>query len=157
MTKNKESCFIWPFLKVPTLPKWYSGTGRVILCGDGAHGLPPSSGQGINQCLEDVYSLTLLLKSVGSIGKRENSAEQPRVELLEALEYWQDMRQSRVDAVFDWATNSTNVQRMSEEERKKLLSDGKIKENGAAQGDDMSWLYRPSLENDVKAWIASHS
>ncbi|KAK5168900.1 uncharacterized protein LTR77_006209 [Saxophila tyrrhenica] len=143
---NKENAFIWPFLKVPTLPRWFSETGRVILCGDGEHAMPPSSGQGINQCLEDVDSLTLLLTSIDGEGRNDK--------ILGALSWWQGTRQRRVDAVFDWATNSTNVERMSEQDRSKLLRERKAPER--AQADDMSWLYRPSLERDVKAWLAEH-
>lgn len=173
---NKQECFIWPFLKVPTLARWFSDSGRVLLCGDGAHGLPPSSGQGetdigdpfplprskayadslhprspgINQALEDVYSLTLLLVATdGTL----NGSSQPEIQLLDALEYWQRTRQQRVDAVFDWATNSTNVQRMSEAERQKLHADGKLKRLVAAGGDDMSWLYSSTLEGDIQSWI----
>jgi len=160
VANNKEQCFIWPFLKVPTLPKWFSDTGRVILCGDGAHGLPPSSGQGINQCLEDIYSLTLLLEAASS-GRAETGGvthEPGRSQSMQmkALAYWQSMRQRRVDAVFEWATNSTNVQRMSEEDRKNLINQYSARERVTAQVDDMSWLYQPNLEDDIKTWIAEH-
>lgn len=45
ITENKETCYIWPYLKMPRLPRWFSETGRVVMVGDGAHALPPSSGQ----------------------------------------------------------------------------------------------------------------
>ena len=45
VTENKETLFIWPFMRMPRLPRWYSSTGRVIIVGDGAHAIPPSSGQ----------------------------------------------------------------------------------------------------------------
>jgi 2-polyprenyl-6-methoxyphenol hydroxylase-like FAD-dependent oxidoreductase len=41
VTLNKQSCFIWPFLKVPTLQRWYSDSGRIVMCGDAAHGYDP--------------------------------------------------------------------------------------------------------------------
>lgn len=151
---NKQECFIWPFLKVPTLARWFSDSGRVLLCGDGAHGLPPSSGQGINQALEDVYSLTLLLVATD---RRMEGSSRADIRLLDALEYWQCTRQQRVDAVFDWATNSTNVQRMSEDERQKLIAEGNLKETTVASGDDMNWLYRSTLEQDIRNWIADRA
>lgn len=45
VTENKETLFIWPYLKMPKLPQWYSKSGRVVIVGDGAHALPPSSGE----------------------------------------------------------------------------------------------------------------
>jgi hypothetical protein len=92
--------------------------------------------------LEDIYSLSLLLTA----SNNKN--------LHHALAYWQDMRQKRVDAVFDWATNNTNVQRLSEAERAKLNANNKPQ--GGSGTDDMSWLYRPKLEDEVTTWIAEH-
>ncbi|CZT14291.1 related to salicylate hydroxylase [Ramularia collo-cygni] len=143
---SPETLYIWPFLKMPRLPKWYSDTGRIILAGDGAHALPPSSGQGVNQALEDIYSLNLLLSSVEVSGRSE-----PRQShMLDALAFWQQIRQERIDAVFDWTMNGSNVSRLPEAERQRLVAEGKVKEN---QGDDMSWLYKPVLEERIKAWI----
>lgn len=39
ITRNKESCYIWPFVRMPTLPRWYTDTGRIIIVGDGAHAI----------------------------------------------------------------------------------------------------------------------
>lgn len=155
---NKETLFCWPYLRMPKLPQWYSDTGRVILVGDGAHALPPSSGQGINQALEDAYSLTVLLtlshekiREVNGDAKGEHSKDE---KMLEAMSRWQEMRQQRIDAVFDWATNVNNVSRLPEAERKKLIAEGKVKESKAGEGDDMSWLYQPNLEQEVKTWLS---
>lgn len=163
--ENKETLYIWPYLRMPKLPQWYSDTGRVVIVGDGAHAVPPSSGQGVNQALEDVYSLTMLLtavagKSTSAMDERfstdiqSSSLESTNIGLTEALSFWQTMRQGRIDAVYDWATNATNVQRLPEAERKKLLAEGKIKDGKAGEGDDMSWLYLPNLEEEAKAWLA---
>jgi 2-polyprenyl-6-methoxyphenol hydroxylase-like FAD-dependent oxidoreductase len=112
----------------------------------------PSSGQGINQALEDVYSLTLLLAATA-----KSSTTRSSVHILEALEYWQRSRQHRVDAVFDWAVNSTNVQRLSEGERKQLVAEGKLNQTPSGSGDDMSWLYQSTLEDDIRTWIKNHA
>ncbi len=157
VTENKESCFIWPFVKMPTLWRWFSDTGRVIIAGDGAHALPPSSGQGVNQALEDVYSLTLLLTSMseqdktvsGVNGNQQDINNKP---LTDALSYWQDMRQQRIDRIFDWVMNYQNVERMPEEDRKKFNSS-----HSATHGDDMSWLYQPTLQKDVEQWLHTKS
>lgn len=93
----KESIYLWPFLRMPRLRKWYTRTG----------GVPPSSGQGVSQALKDVQSLILVLSRSS--------------DLLDALEAGQDMRQSRIKKIFDWATNVTNVQRMPAADRERLL------------------------------------
>ncbi len=51
----------WPTWTTPELPTW-SKNGRVVLVGDAAHALQPSSGQGACQGLEDAEGLALLLK-----------------------------------------------------------------------------------------------
>ena len=133
---NKETLYLWPFMRMPKLERWFSDTGRVLLVGDAAHALPPSSGQGVNQALEDVYSFTRLLKSGHS-------------DIREALKSWQEARQARIDAVFNWATNAQNVQRLPEAERNRVIQEGKAKNpNVLAAFDDMRWLYQPNLDQD---------
>ncbi|CAK4024983.1 FAD NAD(P)-binding domain-containing [Lecanosticta acicola] len=139
VVKHKETLYIWPFLKMPKLERWFSEGGRVILVGDGAHAVPPSSGQGVNQALEDVYSITYLLSSL----KAGDDA-------TKALAFWQQMRQERIDAVVDWTENSANVVRLPEAERQRLVAEGKVKEG---QYDDMSWLHHPNIEQRIDAWM----
>lgn len=134
---NKQAAYLWPFLRMPQLEKWFSGTGRVLLVGDAVHALPPSSGQGVNQALEDVYTLTLLLKR--------------STDLLSALTRWQSIRQTRIDAVFDWAVNGTNVQRLPEAERQRVLAEAKLRNpNVSEDRDDMRWLYSLNLDSEVE-------
>ena len=150
VTANRQTLYIWPFMKMPKLPRWYSDSGRVILCGDGAHALPPSSGQGVNQALEDVYSLTLLLASAG---KRSDVAG--KAELLDALAFWQKTRQDRIDAVFDWTNNVTNVERMPEADRQRLVAEGKAKPAG--QGHELGWLHQYDYDVVFDEWLKGRS
>ncbi|CAK1366997.1 unnamed protein product [Cercospora beticola] len=142
----KETLYIWPFMKMPKMSTWYSTkcSGRIILVGDGAHALPPSSGQGVNQALEDVYSLVLVLEeaSKGGNGKEES--------ILEALEFWQKIRQDRIDAIYDWTMNTNNVNRLPEAEREKLMKEGKMR---VGEGDDTRWLFGYDYDEVVKDWI----
>ncbi|KAJ5683308.1 hypothetical protein N7462_006473 [Penicillium macrosclerotiorum] len=50
---------MYPTWTMPPLPTWERD--GVVLVGDAAHALPPSSGQGSSQALEDVEAFTLLL------------------------------------------------------------------------------------------------
>ena len=105
---------VWPFYIVPKLDKWASEKRRVIILGDGAHAIPPSSGQGINQALEDAYILALLL------------AQANKINMQDALNFWQDYRQRRVE---------------------KVLSLGNQIE--------LSWLFKPDFKGDVDRWVAA--
>lgn len=50
---------MYPTWTVPPLPTWERD--GVVLVGDAAHALPPSSGQGSSQALEDVEAFALFL------------------------------------------------------------------------------------------------
>ncbi|KAM3413775.1 hypothetical protein BST61_g10459 [Cercospora zeina] len=153
--KHQETLYIWPMMKLPTMEKWYSPTtGRIILVGDAAHALPPSSGQGVNQALEDVYSLVLVLeeatKMISADGNNNNNNNSTDTEeLLEALTFWQKIRQDRLDAIWDWTENTNNVNRLPEAEREKLIREGKIR---SGQGNDTGWLFRYDYDEVVKDW-----
>lgn len=138
VASHKDTSYIWPFLKMSKIDKWYSNTGRVIMMGDAVHALPASSAQGVNQAFEDAYSLARLLISL---------QRTTHLGLAEGLESWQSRRENRIEAIFDWATNVTNVSRLPEEERQKLQSEGKLQQ---AQDADMSWLYGYDVEDDFK-------
>jgi 2-polyprenyl-6-methoxyphenol hydroxylase-like FAD-dependent oxidoreductase len=51
---------IYPTWTTPLLPHW--GTDGLILVGDAAHALQPTSGQGSSQAMEDGMTFSLLLK-----------------------------------------------------------------------------------------------
>lgn len=135
---RKEELFLWAYMRMPTLERWYSETGNVIIAGDAAHALPPSSGQGVNQALEDIYALTMALTK----GKSR----------LETLKFWQEARQTRIDAVFDWAMNVQNVQRMAAVDRERLVVEGKMKNLKGSEIEDMSWLYVWDIDGQVDKW-----
>ncbi|KEQ70681.1 putative salicylate hydroxylase [Aureobasidium namibiae CBS 147.97] len=80
-----EHINIWPFHVILNLPSWSSQARRVLLVGDTAHALPPSSGQGISQAVEDVVMLAMLLGK-GKSGKQD-------------LGWWQEYRQDRLEQI----------------------------------------------------------
>lgn len=173
--RNRERLYAWPFLRMPKLKRWYSEQGRVVCVGDAAHAvstyprlnvftlepgictqprspskssetwlmheqMPPSSGQGVNQALEDAWTLTILLAS----GK----------EVTQCLNFWQEMRQSRIDDVLEKGMGKANVQRLPERERERLMNQGKVKEEvDSGRFDDMTWLFKPDLEERIQEWV----
>ncbi|ETN43911.1 uncharacterized protein HMPREF1541_11042 [Cyphellophora europaea CBS 101466] len=141
--RNRDTLYLWPFMRMAKLERWFSHQGNVIIMGDAAHALPPSSGQGVNQTLEDVYVLTRVLELVKT----------GRKDLQEGLRWWQEKRQQRIDQVFDWATNATNVQRLPQAEREKLLKEGGAKSQ--QETDDMRWLYKPGWDEVMATWVAN--
>jgi hypothetical protein len=83
-------------------------------------------------------------------GENEKEREPIGARLLSGLESWQEMRQERINELVDYVNNTVNVSRMSESERQKLIAEGKIKEKKATGEGDMSWLYKPKLEQEMK-------
>ncbi|GME48624.1 kynurenine 3-monooxygenase [Neofusicoccum parvum] len=140
---HKEKLLCWPFHKVPKLDNWASATGRVVILGDAAHAIPPSSGQGINQALEDVYTLSLLLHRLT-----------PQMDLKRALDLWHSSRQARIEAVLKM-TKETDIKRLPEAERLQMLREGKLKQPGEGRmlGENMAWLFLPNMDEDVTTWI----
>ncbi|KAG9314562.1 FAD/NAD(P)-binding domain-containing protein [Chiua virens] len=57
---SNEELFVWPVFQVRKLEHWHSR--RTILIGDAAHAMPPHSGQGASQALEDAGYLAYLLR-----------------------------------------------------------------------------------------------
>jgi hypothetical protein len=82
--------------------------------------------------------------------RRDAAAGFEQKRYLEGLEFWQRMRQERIDKVFDWTVNGPNASRLPEAERKRLVDEGKVQEG---QGEDMSWLYKPNIEDAIERWL----
>lgn len=129
---------VWPFYVVPKLDRWASATRRVILLGDGAHAIPPSAGQGINQAFEDVYMLALL------VGRQwtTDDVKDPQA----ALDFWQQYRQARVDRVLA-LNHQIDLRRMPS-------TDAAFVTGAAREPFDLTWLYKPDFKKDVEDWVA---
>lgn len=131
LTEHSQGLLSWPFYTMPRLTSWASPSGRVVMIGDAAHAMPASSGQGVNQALEDALSLALVL-----------SKTQMNATLPVALGSWQSWRQSKIDKVLQMA-KMTNSRRMPEAERLRLLYNQKDDSGGSGQAlqDPFSWLF----------------
>ncbi|UNI21208.1 hypothetical protein JDV02_007218 [Purpureocillium takamizusanense] len=129
----------WPFFVVPRLERWTSETRKVIIVGDAAHAIPPSAGQGINQAFEDVYMLALLL------GQRRGAV----VDMPEALTFWQDYRQERVNRVVE--LNKLIDQRRMPADDVAVMGQGAETRH---EEFDLDWLYRPDFKAEVEKWLS---
>ncbi|KAI0125197.1 hypothetical protein BJ170DRAFT_636814 [Xylariales sp. AK1849] len=130
----RDKINVWPFYIVPKLDTWSSERGNVVILGDAAHAIPPSAGQGINQAFEDVYMFGLLL---GAASKREVLPQGERITLVrEALKYWQQYRQARVDKVLE----------LNEQIDLRRLPKGHGVEEPDRQEFDLGWLYDVDLD-----------
>ena len=135
---KEDTLYTWPLHTLPHLSRWWSEKGRVVLIGDAAHAMPPTTGQGANQAFEDGYSLAMLL------------AEKPdKVELLDALKFWQGMRVERIERLLDLSRRLNNM-RLPVEEQNKLGKED-LWESGGGEG--MRWLYEPGIEDKVMGWV----
>ena len=131
---------LWPFYVIPNLPSWISadGKGRIILVGDAAHAIPPSAGQGLNQCFEDVYTLSLTFKTLrkDAIGAEALSGR---------LQKWQQWRLERVKRVFE-------LNGMIEARRTPLAERTPAQNALAERKMDLSWLFGVNFEDVVESW-----
>lgn len=142
---NEETFNIWPFKLLPRLERWTSQPHRrVVIVGDAAHALPPTTGQGASQAFEDVYTLGLLIARLRA---------EPKLRWEDALEFWQKMRQARIDDLL-LLTKQLNNKRLPMTQQA-LLSPDDIWTNQLDKNPaQMDWLYQPKLVEPIDAWVA---
>jgi 2-polyprenyl-6-methoxyphenol hydroxylase-like FAD-dependent oxidoreductase len=140
---DDEKMYIWPQHVLPKLPSWRSEKNKIVIIGDAAHAIPPTSGQGANQAFEDGYALAMLL------AKRPN-----KVSETETLAFWQEIREDRVRKLLDLTVKLNNM-RIGAEEQKKLRKD-QLWESGG-DGENLRWLYVPELDEKILAWVKERS
>ncbi|KAI6158731.1 FAD/NAD(P)-binding domain-containing protein [Pisolithus thermaeus] len=97
-----EKPFIWPVYEVEKLDHWHSR--RTVLIGDAAHAMPPHSGQGASQALEDAAYLAHLLRQY--LQHRDSATD-----LQSVLDTFQKARQPRVDEIVEEANRRGNMKR----------------------------------------------
>ncbi|KAI0451584.1 FAD dependent oxidoreductase [Xylaria acuta] len=141
---NHETMNLWPFYTIPRLSNWTSQKHRrVVILGDASHAVPPTTGQGASQAFEDVLSLALLLSALK--GKKG-------LEWEEALRFWQNMRQDRIDDLLV-LTKQLNNKRLPLEKQKLLAKGDLWVDESAENPSQMAWLYVPKIEETVDAWV----
>ncbi|KAF3931025.1 hypothetical protein ABW20_dc0102918 [Dactylellina cionopaga] len=137
---DTDSIYIWAFHTLPKLPKWSSPGGRIIILGDAAHAIPPTTGQGANQALEDVYSFAVLM-----------AKKSTETTVAKAVGWWQDMRQERIDKLLELTSKLNNL-RMPLEEQKKLEAGEIFQVEDGGSGEQWRWLFYPELEKKISEW-----
>lgn len=102
---------MWPTWTVPELPIWQRE--GVVLVGDAAHALPPSSGQGVSQALEDVESLTMFLSHAmrKAYASKESGATDNKKIINSAAAKYQALRKPHVQNILQNARQQQNRKR----------------------------------------------
>lgn len=107
---------MYPTWTVSSLPTWYSD--GVVLVGDAAHALPPTSGQGASQALEDVEAFVLLLRhyltreeSGETTGAAANEAVRCKKAITDASEHYERLRRPHVEAILQRAKQTQGSKR----------------------------------------------
>lgn len=137
---------LWPFYRLPPLDRWASPCGRVVLIGDAAHAIPPSSGQGINQAFEDAYSL-------GSLVLLISSGQGKSVRMDDALGFWQQWRQARVDKVLD-LVDQVNKLRAPQSGASSHHEEAQTVAGGQ---HSLDWLFAMDIDFEMESWVRSQT
>ncbi|KAF6805601.1 kynurenine 3-monooxygenase [Colletotrichum sojae] len=136
-----ETLNVWPFYMLPALERWASPAGKVVVLGDAAHAIPPTTGQGASMALEDAASLALILKRT-----RESDG---KVSWEDGVRFWQGIRRERLGGLVV-LTKQLNNKRLPSQEMAKLPREEIWFEEGEEQ---MNWLYVPEVEKKVESWF----
>ena len=108
---------IYPTWLTPDLPTWYA-RGLVIV-GDAAHAMQPSSGQGASQALEDAQVLSMLLahqlgqfrSRAADVGTKSAGPESESEAIDLATKQYFELRQPRVKRIMDRAKQMGDAKR----------------------------------------------
>ncbi|KAI0100583.1 FAD dependent oxidoreductase [Nemania sp. FL0031] len=141
---DRDSMNVWPFYTIPRLSNWTSSKHqRVVILGDAAHAIPPTTGQGASQAFEDVMSLALLLSALN---------ENKELKWNEVLKFWQNFRQARIDDLIRLTMQLNNKRLPLEKQR--LLPKGAVWVDESAENpNQMAWLYTPNIEETINNWV----
>ena len=146
---NEDTFNVWPFYRLPSLESWASETyRRVVLVGDAAHAVPPTTGLGASMALEDVYALSLLLKEL---------REEPRLQWADAVKFWEGIRQKRIGDILT-LTKQLNNKRLPTDKQAEIIAQFGPQEVWADRSEEdptqMAWLYDYSVARDIDEWAA---
>lgn len=84
---TRDSLAAYPIFDMPRVPIWHSGS--VVIIGDAAHAISPSSGQGASLAIEDAVVLAQCLRD--------------HQDVPQALALYEQIRRSRVERAVAWS------------------------------------------------------
>ncbi|KAI1172938.1 putative monooxygenase [Nemania sp. FL0916] len=116
----------WRLMHVPTLERWRSDNGQVVLAGDCCHAILPYMAQGLNMALEDAATLGFL------VGRAETHEQ-----LKEATAVYERLRMPRTEQLLRETQAIGNEFHL---------------EPGAKQQERDKYLAK-SLDSDEKGWL----
>ncbi|KAH7041555.1 uncharacterized protein B0I36DRAFT_261385 [Microdochium trichocladiopsis] len=102
-----ESCDRWRLAELPSLPRWTSSAGRIVLLGDSAHAMHPSAGQGFSQIVEDIEVLAELISRSSSIASSPPAGKLGTDAVAAVTRAWQGIRKPRVEKIQEYSRWST--------------------------------------------------
>ena len=125
-----QNLTLWPFYKVPVLEQWTSESGRVVLIGDAAHGIPPTGGQGAAMAFEDAVTLSDLIVE-GASG------------LKERLGGWETRRKERIEKVVTFTSRSGDSRKASTSSFQLIVKEWAMWLFFLIKGKDLglAWMY----------------
>ena len=97
ITQEAEVESVYPTWVLADLPHW--GEKGVVLIGDAAHAMDPTTGQGASQALEDSQTLALLLKELLASTNSIVQSEEESIDLAIKLLY--EVRKPRVHEIVE--------------------------------------------------------
>ena len=99
LEKHESIEHSYPTYTTPELPTWSQGS-NMVLVGDAAHALQPSSGQGACQALEDAEALALLLKHYLHSPHVEGTGSSQAANIEKALHKYVELRKPRLAKIY---------------------------------------------------------
>lgn len=105
---------MYPTWTSPQLPMWERD--GVVLLGDAAHALPPTSGQGVSQALEDVETFVLFLshylrQAYQDLLPSQTETAREKEAVKTAAKQYMELRKPRVTAILDQAKRMQDQKR----------------------------------------------
>ncbi|KXJ88789.1 hypothetical protein Micbo1qcDRAFT_177830 [Microdochium bolleyi] len=153
-----DSCDRWRLAELPSLPRWTSLGGSVVLLGDSAHAMHPSAGQGFSQIVEDIEVLAQLVsRSPVSIGA--GSSFTP-CNVLSITKAWQDIRKPRVEKIQEYSRWSTAqiAQRVSGSSASKYapgqLENTKAMDEEFRNASFLPWTFDYDVEKEIDDYLS---
>jgi hypothetical protein len=107
--------FVLPRWITPSLPKWTSDSGRILLVGDAAHCMPPDSGQGLSCAVEDAMTIGLLCSDLfptsSNVDPNKDSIPSSQHKLRQLCDLYVKIRKPRCDYIVAEARKRGDMKR----------------------------------------------